>query len=75
MAQPMGLKLRVPQGWRLLGDDEAIKDGDRCANRLSSRWHPCLNSVGKTPKTYSISPFWVIRNEPAQEKEWLNPWD
>ena len=78
MAQPMGLTMQIPDGYRLLEKDEVILKTDLCNNILKdtsnvTTWDQCPILAGGTPGDWGKNDVFIRKAE--QEKEWLNPWD
>lgn len=66
----------VPPGWRKLGMDEVIDEGDKYSTGNSTDWKSCIGSIGRKPHSFNWEDFIFIRKEEKkQDKEWLNPWD
>lgn len=49
------------KGYRLLRDNEIIKDGDEFLSRITNRWNKCVTSIGKRPGIYQKKTFKVRR--------------
>lgn len=68
----------IPAGWRLLGPNEVMQEGDRYGHSWTEEFNRTVivyGLAGNTVKSQAKD-FFCLRNEPQpQEKEWLNPWD
>ena len=75
MAESMGLAPEVPDGWRMLGDNEQARKGDACAVP-GHPWKLVDWDCG-TCGAYPLYKFIrkIENYQPAPEKNWLNPWD